>query len=168
MSGSFESRDMMLDHPSDAAIEKVRDFCNDALAIFNRPRETPDRDVRRLASDILSLLNRIAALEAENERLREEVDELTRKHGNQLKSMENYSNAIERAGFDPCDFSKAVDKMGERIKQLTADAAILAREVDAWRRDSDVGHSPTPIGVSEQVFATEASGALARCRKETK
>lgn len=60
----------------------------------------------------------VRTLTAQLAEARERAAKAEAQQQNQRDSLENYSNAIRRAGFDPCDFSKAVDKMAERIDRL--------------------------------------------------
>lgn len=72
---------------------------------------------------VRELLDHVASLESELTRLREENQELSRRHANQAKSLQNYSDAITRAGYDPCLFSRAVDKMAADLTARTTNAA---------------------------------------------
>lgn len=63
----------------------------------------------------------------------ERIERLMFQHANQRTTLENYEAALRRAGLDPCDFSKAVDKIAAERNRLTkliqraADAANTAR-----------------------------------------
>jgi hypothetical protein len=55
-------------------------------------------------------------LSAANARVEEQAERLER----QSKMLGNYSDAIKNAGFDPCDFTKAIHKMGDIIRACKA------------------------------------------------
>lgn len=93
---------------------------------------------------------------AEIERLRAEVAQWKANHDNQVH--------IKQAILDRRDLGDRA----KRVQQLMSDAATLAREVEAWRTDDEhqsfVGHTDE---LHHARHATDASGALARCREVT-